>query len=99
MSQVDKVIFLPLLSWFILVFLKFYFYSYHNLVNYILFIFKTRILFFNNLIINGFHLFSFIALYYVFCSQLWIKAYLNIINLNSISNINITYAIYYLVKI
>lgn len=101
MSQIDKVVYFPLLVWFCVLFLIFYFFMFSYFLTYFFYAFKVRLYFFNELINFCYNVYFFFELFIIYCNDILSKKlysilYLsikNIYNFNLISTVSKKYFI------
>lgn len=82
MSQIDKIVYLPLLIWFILLFILFYLFVFSYFLKCFLITFRTRNLFFTKLVSFARTCFLIVELFNSFCSDIWSSRFFKNIYLN-----------------
>lgn len=82
MSQIDKVVYLPLLIWFILLFILFYCLVFSYFLKCFLIAFRTRNLFLNELIGFARTYYLVAELFNSFCTDVWSSRFYKILYLN-----------------
>ena len=68
MSQIDRVVYVPLLFWFCILFAFFYFFIFSYFLSYFFFVFRTRKIFIDMLFVhlfNSFFVYDFIFYFFI----------------------------------
>lgn len=65
MSQIDKLVYMPLLFWFWILFVLFYFFVFSYFLSFFFYTFKTRLFLFNELINLSYIYSTFMNYFYI----------------------------------